>query len=409
MLLNQVCYRTLHLPAQAKLATYESIGGYQVWHKILLTKPAASSIIDLIKNSALRGRGGAGFPAWIKLARVAQSMAAQKYIICNSDEGEPGTFKDRDILTYNPHQIIEGMAIVGYVTGANVGYNYIRGEYAAQIAIMEAALVEARAAGLIGKNINGSGLDFQIHCCYGAGAYICGEETALIESIEGKRGQPRIKPPFPADHGLYGCPTLVNNTETIASIPVILAQGGESKSYKIFSVSGNVNKPGNYEVPLGIPFAELLALAGGVAGNKQLKAVIPGGISTPILPAALIMPATMDYESLSNLGSDLGTGAVIIMDEDTCLVQVLARILQFYCHESCGKCTPCREGVGWTRRILTRILQAKGSTSDLALLVAVTDKIAGNSLCALGDSVPKVVAGFLKYFEAEFAAYIDSR
>ena len=301
------------------------------------------------------------------------------------------------------------MAIVGYIIGANVGYHYIRGEYAAQIVIMEAALKEARAAGLIGENINCSGIDFQIHCCYGAGAYICGEETALIESIEGKRGQPRIKPPFPVSYGLYGCPTLVNNTETMASIPVVLEKGSKSKSYKIFSVSGNVNKPGNYEVPLGIPFAELLALAGGVRGNKQLKAVIPGGVSTPILPVALIMQTKMDYESLSNLGSDLGTGAVIVMDEDTCMVQVLARIVKFYFHESCGKCTPCREGIGWISRILTRILEAKGSANDLKLLVEISEKIANNSLCALGNSVPKVVASFLKYFEAEFAAYIDSR
>ncbi len=411
MQLNQVCYRTLQLADPAKLYTYESIGGYTVWRKILVEKPSANSIINIIKSAELIGRGGAGFPAWVKWDSVLQSRALQKYIICNSDEGEPGAFKDRDILNYNPHQIIEGMAIAGYAIGASVGYHYIRGEYSSQITIMEAALKEARKAGLIGENINGSGIDFQIYTFYGAGAYICGEETALIESIEGKRGQPRIKPPFPTSHGLYGSPTLVNNTETLASVPVILAKGSEwytglginkNKGCKIFSISGHVNKPGNYEVPLGIHFAELLALAGGMRGNKKLKAVIPGGVSTPILPADIIMNLAMDYGSLRQVGSELGTGSVIIMDEDTCMVQILARILRFYFHESCGKCTPCREGVGWVARILNRILYTKGNVDDLKLLTEVIEKISTNSLCALGSSVPIVVAGFLKYFSGEF-------
>ena len=414
MILNQVCYRTLHLEKQEKLSSYQSVGGYNIWQKILAKEISANNILKEIKLSGLRGRGGAAFSTGIKLDIVSKYKTSNKYVICNADEGEPGTFKDRDILTYNPHQIIEGMAIIAYTIGASVGYIYIRGEYVKQIAIMESALREARKGGLIGNNINDTDINFNIYCFYGAGAYICGEETALLESMEGRRGTPRTKPPFPTEKGLYNSPTVVNNTETIASIPVILEKGSEwytnlgvnsAKGYKIFSVSGNVNKPGNYEVPLGISFVELLELAGGMRDSKKLKAVIPGGISTSILPANIIMNLRLDYEPLIQAGSSLGTGAVIVIDEDACMVQILSRILQFYFNESCGQCTPCREGIGWLIRVLDRILIGEGSIDDLTLLSEIVHKISDNSFCALGDSVPIVAMSFLKYFYAEFAGY----
>ena len=416
--LNQVCYRTVELADPEKLATYESIGGYKVWRQILAEKPTPSSLISVIKAANLQGKGGSSFPTWIKLDAVAATRAAQKYVICNSDEGEPGAFKDRDILTYNPHQIIEGMAIAAYIVGASVGYNYIRGEFVAQIRVMEAALRAARKAGLLGENIFESGFNLQIYCFYGAGAYICGEETALLESMEGKRGQPRARPPLPAVAGLYGCPTLINNTETIASIPVIVEKGGywyanlgnnASSGCKIFSISGHVKKPGNFELPLGTPFSDLLALAGGVLGDKKLKAVIPGGVSTPVLPADVMMHLPLDFAALKQAGSHLGTGSVIVMDEDTCMVKVLTRIMRFYFHESCGKCTPCREGTGWVTRLLSRLLDKSGHAGDIGLIQDVSAKIAANSLCGLGDSVPIVVASFLQHFSAEFnQAYLKS-
>jgi NADH-quinone oxidoreductase subunit F len=415
MLLNQVCYRTLNLAEQAKLHFYQKIGGYDTWQKILTGSITQDHILEQINIADLRGRGGAGFATVLKLHSVRNSNIEQKYVVCNADEGEPGSFKDRDILMYNPHQIIEGIAIAAYTIGATIGYIYIRGEYAEPIAIMEAALKEARKAGLLGENIQSSGINLQIHCFYGAGSYICGEETALLGSLEGNRGQPRVKPPFPTQCGLYGKPTLVNNTETLASIPVIIERGGQwyanlglnkAKGCKIFSISGQVNTPGNYEVPLGIPFTELLSLAGGVSGNKKLKAIIPGGVSTPVLPAKLIMPLSMDYDALVQAGSMLGTGAVIVMAEDTCMVQVLSRILRFYFHESCGQCTPCREGTGWAMRILDRLLHKNASKVDLETFKEIMAKIATNSLCALGDSVPIVVASFLQHFGDEFMEYV---
>jgi len=359
MELNQVCYRTLHLEKSWELATYESAGGYKVWRKILEEQTPPEKIVEELKLSSLRGRGGAGFPTGLKWSFIPRSAPGQKYIVCNSDEGEPGTCKDRDILRYNPHQLIEGMAIAGYVMNATVGYNYIRGEFYEPIARVEAALEEARAAGLLGNNLLGSGFDYDIFNHIGAGAYVCGEETALIESIEGKKGQPRYKPPFPANFGIYGRPSNVNNTETYTSVPVILEKGGQwfldqgipnNGGQKIFSVSGHVNKPGNYEVPMGTPFKDLLELAGGVLDGKKLKCVIPGGSSTPVLPAEVIMECTMDYDSLAKAGSMLGAGSVIVMAEGTCMVEVLARLSHFYMEESCGQCTPCREGTGWLIR-----------------------------------------------------------
>jgi len=417
MLINQVCYRTLGLKQPASLSTYLSIGGYNVWKKILLEKPNPVDIINEIKLSGLRGRGGAGFLTGLKWSFISKDVKGQKYVVCNSDEGEPGTFKDRDILRYNPHQLIEGMAIAGYVIGATVGYNYIRGEFYEPIFVMEKALTEALNANLIGNNILNSGIDFNLYNFYGAGAYICGEETALMESLEGKKGQPRFKPPFPANYGVYGKPTNINNTETYASIPVILEKGGNwhlelgkpnNGGCKIFSVSGHVNKPGNYEVPLGIPFKELLNLAGGLKNNRSLKAVIPGGSSAPVLPASIINDITMDYDSIAKAGSMLGSGAVIIMNDTTCMVKALHRIAHFYADESCGQCTPCREGTSWMYKIINRIVSGHGNVSDLDLLDSVAYNICGRTICALGDAAAMPVRSFIKYFRYEFENYIEN-
>jgi NADH-quinone oxidoreductase subunit F len=386
-----------------------------VWRRILQEKTPPETIIDTLKKSGLRGRGGAGFPTGLKWSFMPRKASGQKYIVCNSDEGEPGTFKDRDILRFNPHQVIEGMAIAGYVFGATVGYNYIRGEFSEPFQRMEHALHEAHQAGFLGHNILHSNIDFHLHNILGAGAYICGEETALMESIEGKKGQPRFKPPFPANYGVYGCPTNINNTESLASVPVILQHGAEwfsamgpanNGGTKIFSVSGHVNKPGNYEIPLGTPFSELLAMAGGVWKDRQLKAVIPGGSSVPVLPAHIILNTHMDYDSLSKAGSMLGAGSVIIMDETTCMVNVLARLSHFYYEESCGQCTPCREGTGWLARVVHRIEHGAGQMEDLNLLDSVAGKIMGRTICALGDAAAMPVQSFLKHFRAEFEYHI---
>lgn len=415
---NDVCFRSLHLEKPWTLATYESIGGYQQWRKILQEKIPPETIIDTLKKATLRGRGGAGFPTGLKWSFIKRDTPGQKYVLCNSDEGEPGTCKDRDILRYNPHQVIEGMAIAGYVMGATVGYNYLRGEFWEGFNRCEAALAEARAAGLLGKDILGSGFDFELHNHLGAGAYICGEETALMESLEGKKGWPRFKPPFPANYGIYGCPTTINNTETFASVPAILEKGADwflnlgkpnNGGTKIFCVSGHVNKPGNYEVSLGIPFTELLALAGGVREGRKLKAVIPGGTSMKILPADIIMQTNMDYDSLMQAGSMLGTAAVIVMDETTCMVRTLVSISSFYKQESCGQCTPCREGTGWMMRLLQRIEKGEGVPGDLEKLAAVAGGIEGRTICALGEAAAWPVQGFLKHFYDEFDYHIQHK
>jgi len=415
---NEVCFKPLNLANSWTLEVYSGIGGYEVLRKILKEKTPPEDIISELKTSALRGRGGAGFPTGLKWSFMPRDADVQKYIVCNSDEGEPGTFKDRDILRYNPHALIEGMAIAGYVTGATVGYNYIRGEFWEPYERFEAALAEAYKAGLLGKNILGSGIDFDLYTHLGAGAYICGEETALLESLEGKKGQPRFKPPFPASYGLYGVPTTINNTETLASVPTILAQGGKwflelgkpnNGGTKIFSVSGHVNRPGNYEVRMGMPFAELLELAGGVRGGNRLKAVIPGGSSTPVLPADIIMGLSMDYDSISKAGSMLGAGSVIVMDENTCMVKLLERISHFYYEESCGQCTPCREGTGWLARVVHRIEHGEGHQHDLDMLDDVARKIQGRTICALGDAAAMPVASFIKHFHDEFQYHIDNK
>ncbi len=415
---TQVCLWTLQHPEPATLATYIANGGYEALKKILAEKTPAEDIIAQVKTSALRGRGGAGFPTGLKWSFMPRSFPGDKYVVCNSDEGEPGTFKDRDIIRFNPHQLIEGMLIAGYTLGAKAGYNYIHGEIYEQYQSWERALEEARAAGFLGADILGSGWDFDLHAHHGYGAYICGEETALLESIEGKKGQPRFKPPFPASFGLYGKPTTINNTETLASIPWIMRHGGQAflelgkpnnGGSKIFSVSGHVNKPGNYEVPLGTPFADLLAMAGGVRSGHTLKAVIPGGSSAPVLPADVMMACTMDFDAIAKAGSMLGSGAVIVMDDSVCMVKALQRLAYFYYEESCGQCTPCREGTGWMYRIVQRIESGNGRPEDLDELLRIGKNIGGNTICALGEAAVGPVASFVKHFRKEFEHHIEHK
>ncbi len=415
--LNLVCFRTLSKDEPWSLKSYLEVGGYSALKKILSEKTPAEDIIEEVKSSGLRGRGGAGFPTGLKWSFMPRNAEGQKYIVCNSDEGEPGTFKDRDILRYNPHQLVEGMIIAGYCIGASIGYNYIRGEFWEPYQRFEGALAEAKEAGLLGADIQGSGFDFDLHVHLGAGAYICGEETALLESIEGKKGQPRFKPPFPAGFGLYGKPTTINNTETLASVPVILEKGGSwfadlgkpnNGGTKLFSVSGHVNKPGNYEVPMGTPFKDLLELAGGMRDGRTLKAVIPGGSSVPVLPGDVMMELDMDYDSIAGAGSMLGAGSVIVMDDTTDMVDVLERLSYFYHEESCGQCTPCREGTGWLYRVIHRINSGAGEIEDLDLLTDMANNIQGRTICALGDAAAMPVESFIKRFRSEFEAKIDS-
>ena len=413
--MNEVCFKNLDKKNPASFATYESTGGYKVWRKILNGELTPEDILAELKTSGLRGRGGAGFPTGLKWSFMPRNQEGQKYVVCNSDEGEPGTCHDRDILRYNPHSVIEGMAIAGFVMNATVGYNYIRGEFMEPYYRFEEALKDAYDAGLLGKSIQGSAVSFDLYTHLGAGAYICGEETALLESLEGKKGQPRFKPPFPANVGLYGKPTTINNTETFANVPEILTQGGQwfadlgvenSGGTKCFSVTGNVKNPANFEVPMGTPFSKLLELAGGLKEGRTLKAVIPGGSSTPLLTADTAMNMTMDYDSIANAGSMLGAGSVIIMDDTTCMVKTLTRLAHFYYDESCGQCTPCREGTGWLYRVLQRILDGNGKNEDLDLLVSVGEKISGNTICALGDAAATPVESFIRHFRHEFEYYI---
>ncbi|MBC9072144.1 NADH-quinone oxidoreductase subunit NuoF [Thauera sp. CAU 1555] len=401
-----------------RLQDYLARGGYSALKKIVAEKIPQDQIIAELKTSVLRGRGGAGFPTGLKWSFMPRSFPGDKYLACNSDEGEPGTFKDRDILRYNPHSVIEGMAIAAYAMGAARGYNYIHGEIFEIYQRFEEALAEAREANLIGQNILGSDFSFELFAHHGYGAYICGEETALLESIEGKKGQPRFKPPFPASYGLYGKPTTINNTETFASVPFIMNMGGEqflnlgkpnNGGMKLFSVSGHVNRPGNYEVPLGTPFAELLEMAGGMRAGRKLKAVIPGGSSAPVVPAEVMMDCTMDYDSISKAGSMLGSGAVIVMDETTCMVKALERLSYFYFEESCGQCTPCREGTGWLYRVVHRIEHGLGRPDDLDLLNSVTGNIMGRTICALGDAASMPVQSFVKHFGDEFMYHIENK
>jgi len=415
--LNLVCFESLGREKPWELATYLEIGGYEAWKKILAEKTPREEVIEAVKDSGLRGRGGAGFPTGLKWSFMPRNSPVQKYVVCNSDESEPGTCHDRDILRYNPHALIEGMAIGGYAMNASVGYNYIRGEFIAEpVPRFEAALKEAYAAGLLGKNVQGSGIDFDLHTFVGAGAYICGEETALLESLEGKQGKPRFKPPFPANFGLYGKPTTINNAQSFASIPTIMRKGPQwfaglgpqnSGGTVIFSVSGHVERPGNFELPLGIPFRDLLAIAGGVRGGRKLKAVIPGGSSVPVVPGDVMLETNMDFDSLKQSGSAMGSAAVIVMDETTCMVRVLERLSRFYHMESCGQCTPCREGTGWLNRTLRRILRGEGTVEHIDMLVDVANKIEGHTICALGDAAAWPVQSFLRRFRHEFEYFVE--
>ncbi len=401
-----------------RLKDYEARAGYQALKKILKDGIKPEDVIAEVKKSALRGRGGAGFPTGLKWSFMPRTLPGAKYLVCNSDEGEPGTYKDRDILRYNPHMLIEGMIIGAYAMGIPVGYNYIHGEIWAEYERFEEALEEARAAGYLGDKILGSEFSFQLHAFHGYGAYICGEETALLESLEGKKGQPRFKPPFPASFGLYGKPTTINNTETFCAVPYIIREGGDAflnlgkpnnGGTKLFSVSGHVNKPGNYEVKLGTPFAKLLEMAGGMRGGKKLKAVIPGGSSMPVIKGELMMTVDMDYDSIAKAGSMLGSGAVIVMDEDTCMVKAAERLAYFYFEESCGQCTPCREGTGWLYRIIHRIEHGEGRSEDLDLLLNLSDQIQGRTICALGDAAAMPVRAFVKNFREEFEYHIANK
>jgi len=399
-----------------RLADYVARGGYEALSRILAERIPPDQVIGEVKKSALRGRGGAGFPTGLKWSFMPRQFDGEKYVVCNSDEGEPGTFKDRDILRYNPHAVIEGMAIAGYAMGATRGYNYIHGEIWEVYQRCEEALREAYEAGFLGRGIKGSDFSFDLFNHHGYGAYICGEETALLESIEGKKGQPRFKPPFPASFGLYGKPTTINNTETFASVPWIIRHGGEwfanlgrpnNGGTKIFSVSGDVERPGNYEIRLGTPFSTLLAMAGGVRGGRKLKAVIPGGSSMPVLPGEVMLATDMDYDSIAKAGSMLGSGAVIVMDETRCMVKSLLRLSYFYYEESCGQCTPCREGTGWLWRVVDRIEHGRGRPEDLDLLNSIADNIQGRTICALGDAAAMPVRAFVKHFRDEFQHHID--
>ena len=400
------------------LADYVKRGGYSALRRILTEKITPEQVITELKASSLRGRGGAGFPTGLKWSFMPRQFPGQKYLVCNSDEGEPGTFKDRDILRYNPHALIEGMAIGAYAMGITVGYNYIHGEIWDVYDRFEEALDEARAAGFLGERIMESDFCFQLHAFHGYGAYICGEETALLESIEGKKGQPRFKPPFPASFGLYGEPTTINNTETFAAVPFVFNLGGAAYAAlgkpnnggtKIFSVSGDVARPGNYEVPMGTPFATLLALAGGMRDGKKIKAVIPGGSSMPVLTGDVMMATDMDYDAIAKAGSMLGSGAVIVMDETRCMVKSLLRLSYFYYEESCGQCTPCREGTGWLYRMVHRIEHGQGRPDDLDMLNTVADGIQGRTICALGDAAAMPVRAMIKHFTDEFAYHIEHK
>ena len=427
----QTCFHDRHINPQIyaglngsnwRLADYEARGGYAALRKILARDGGEGltqdQVIATVKESALRGRGGAGFPSGLKWSFMPRQFPGQKYLVCNSDEGEPGTCKDRDILQFNPHIVIEGMIIAAYAMGITVGYNYIHGEIFKSYERFEEALDEARAAGLLGDKILGSGFSFQLHATHGFGAYICGEETALLESLEGKKGQPRFKPPFPASFGLYGKPTTINNTETFAAVPWIIRNGGaaylacgkpNNGGTKIYSVSGDVELPGNYEVPMGTPFAKLLEIAGGVRSGRQLKAVIPGGSSSPILPGSVMMDLTMDYDAIAKAGSMLGSGAVIVLDDSRCMVKSLQRLSYFYMHESCGQCTPCREGTGWLSRMVDRIETGHGRPSDMDLLNSVADNIQGRTICALGDAAAMPVRAMIKHYRHEFEYHVEHK
>lgn len=419
----------IDVPGIESFEVYRQKGGYRAVEKILNTM-SPDDVVEEVKKSGLRGRGGAGFPTGMKWGFLAKPEGVPRYLVCNADESEPGTFKDRYLMTYIPHLLIEGMIVSSYALGANTSYIYVRGEMMPQIRILEKAIAEAKAAGFLGKNILGKQYDLEIYVQPGGGAYICGEETALLESLEGKRGNPRIKPPFPAVAGLYGCPTVVNNVESIAATVPIINDGGEeyakigvgrSTGTKLISASGNLVKPGVYEIELGLPVEEFIysdEYCGGIANGKRLKAVVAGGSSVPILPANLITKTVegenrlMTYESLAEggfvSGTMMGSGGFIAFDEDQCIVRNTYNFTRFYHHESCGQCSPCREGTGWMDKVLHKIEYGRGNRGDIDLLVNIADNIEGKTICPLGDAAAWPVASAIRHFREEFEWHITN-
>lgn len=417
----------INVPGINTFEVYRKMGGYKAVEKAIKTM-STDDVVEEVKKSGLRGRGGAGFPTGMKWSFLAKPEGVPRYLVCNADESEPGTFKDRYLMTHIPHALIEGMIVASYALGANTSYIYVRGEMMPQIRILEKAIAEAKATGFLGENILGSGYNLELYVQPGGGAYICGEETALLESLEGKRGNPRIKPPFPAIAGLYGCPTVVNNVESIAATVPIINMGGEeyakigvgrSTGTKLISASGNINKPGVYEIELGVTVEDFIysdEYCGGIANGKKLKAVVAGGSSVPILPANLILNTIngekrlMTYESLSDggfaTGTMLGSGGFVVLDEDQCIVRNTWNFSRFYHHESCGQCSPCREGTGWMEKVLHRLEYGHGKMSDIDLLVDVSKKIEGNTICPLGDAAAWPVASAIRHFRDEFEWHV---
>ncbi|WP_331376533.1 NADH-quinone oxidoreductase subunit NuoF [Sinorhizobium chiapasense] len=410
-----VLLKNIDRPDSHLLSAYEAGGGYQALRKVL-SEYKPDEVVELVKQSSLRGRGGAGFPTGMKWSFVPKGADKPKYLCCNADEGEPGTFKDRIIMERDPHQLIEGLAVSAYAIGAETAYVYIRGEYVTAIRRLEQAIAEAHEKGYLGRRILGTDFNFTVHIHCGAGAYICGEETAMLESLEGKRAQPRLKPPFPAVAGLYASPTVINNVETLACVPHIVTRGAawfrgigpdKSPGPKLYCVSGQVKKPGLYELPMGIPLKELVEEhAGGPLPGRKIKAVIPGGVSAPVIPEGGL-EVGMDFDSLAAVGSMLGSAGVIVVDDSTCMVKVATRIVEFFHHESCGKCTPCREGLNWAVKVLRRIEAGEGAPGDLEQLDMLCKGIFGNTFCALGDGAAMGLRAALKHFRDEFVAHIE--
>jgi len=416
--MEKILLRNIDVPDLHTLTTYTARGGYRSWQEVVQNlKP--EQLIEVVKASGLRGRGGAGFPTGMKWSFVPKDNPKPKYLVCNADESEPGTFKDRLLIEKDPHAIVEGTLISAYAIQSHTAFIYIRGELVFGTVRLERAVEEAYRAGYIGKNIFGSGYDLDLIVHRGAGAYICGEETALLSSLEGSRGWPKVKPPFPATHGLFGCPTVVNNVETLAALPWIIAHGPpayaaigteKSKGTKLFSVSGHIAKPGVYEVEMGYPFKKFLDEdCGGVPNGKKLKGVIPGGGSMPVLRPEEIEKVNLDYESVQAAGSFLGSGGVIVMDETTCMVRAAWNLARFFAHESCGQCSPCREGCHWMEKIFHRIEDGDGEKNDLDLILNISGNIMGNTICPFGDAAAMPAAAFIKKYRDEFDAHIAEK
>jgi len=416
--MEKILLRNIEAKDSHTLAVYKSRGGYQAWEKVV-KQLAPEQVTEEVKSSGLRGRGGAGFPTGMKWSFVPKDNPKPKYLICNADESEPGTFKDRILIERDPHAIVEGTMIAAYAIRCHTAFIYIRGEFAFGSRVLEKALEEAYTAGYLGKDILGSGYDLELIVHRGAGAYICGEETALISSLEGGKGWPKVKPPFPATHGLFGCPTVVNNVETLAALPWIIERGAaqyaalgteKSKGTKLFSVSGHIQRPGVYELEMGYPLKSFLEEdCGGIPNGKKLKGVIPGGASMPVLRADEIEPVRLDYESVQQAGSLLGSGGVIVMDETTCMVKAAWNVARFFAHESCGQCTPCREGCHWMEKIFYRIENGQGTMKDLDLILSVSGNIMGNTICPFGDAAAMPAAAFIKKYRPEFEAHIEQQ